>query len=138
MRMASMSMSAANNSSTKPIHGTGSVETTKLPAEFQNFGTVIETRAQVLMVYMKAVGRPVTSQTHQAFCVLQSQIVTPSNVKAAKSWLLAPNRFQKIRQTSTGAVDGCRRRKNIGTPAVSAVANQRPNVLCQPVSSWRM
>src|SRR4051812_43203672 len=103
MRIASISIIAASAISTSPIHGTGSVGVIKRPSVARNLGSVIARMAQVLMTYMNTVGTPVTSHTHHSCRVRQSQMVTPSSVSAAKSWLLAPNKFQKRLHTGTGA-----------------------------------
>jgi len=98
-------------------------------------------RAHVLITYMNAVGSPVTTQTHVSRRVRQSQTVTPSSVSAARSWLLAPNRLQKVFQAGTGlplASRFGRSRNTSGTPAVSAVPSQPPARPCRPVSSSTM
>src|SRR5690606_16363652 len=94
-RTASTSISAANPSSTRPIHGTGSLGVCHGPSLERNAGTVIVTSAQMLITYMMTVGMPATNQTHIARRVRHSHTVTPNSVSAASSWLLAPNRFQK-------------------------------------------
>jgi len=104
-------------------------------------GSVSVTSAQVLIAYMKAVGRPVTIQTQASRRVRQSQTVTPRSVSAASSWLLAPNRFQNIFQAGTGlplASRLGRSRKIRGTPAVIAVPSQAPALPVRPVSSCTM
>ena len=77
-------MTAARTSRTSPTQGTGSVGTTQ-PSGVRNRGSVSVKSAQVLITYMKAVGRPVTSQTQVSRRVRQSQTVTPRSVSAASS-----------------------------------------------------
>ena len=85
-RTASTSISAASAISTTPAHGTGSVGARKLPvAASKNFGSVIFTSAQVLIVYINTVGSPVTNHTSGLRRVRHSQTVTPSSVSAASN-----------------------------------------------------
>ena len=105
MRMASTSISAASTISTRPIQGTGSAGIDPAAGRRAELGQRHQAQGPGAH-HVHPDGRQAGHQPDPpgACSVRHSQTVTPSSVRAARSWLLAPNRFQKICQTGTGGI----------------------------------
>src|SRR5512138_3066066 len=95
-------------------------------------------RAQELMMNMITAGTKVTIHAFLFFAVLSSQMVMPTNARAASSWFEAPSVVQKTFHARTGLPSesfNVMRINAIGAPMVITVERMRPNQPFQPLSS---